>query len=108
MDERFCKCCKGWHDLDKPWPVICTKLEPDRRGPYRIHVISDVMPGVQGQHDGKMYDSKSRLRASYRAHGLIEVGNDPARFNKPKPPKIDRQAIRASLERAQSRVNLTS
>jgi hypothetical protein len=26
--------------------------------------------------DGKTYDSKSSLRASYRAHGMREMGND--------------------------------
>ena len=108
MAERLCKVCRGWHDLEQPWPLACIKIEPDKRGPYRIYVISDAMQPVQGQHDGRIYDSKSQIRASYRAHGLVEVGNDPARLRRPKPPKIDRQAIRASIERAKSRVALTS
>lgn len=108
MAERFCKVCRQWHNLGQLWPIACTRIEPDKRGPYRIYVISDTLDGMQGQHDGRIYTSKSKLRASYRAHGLIEVGNDPARLRTPKPPKIDRQAIRASLERAKSRVALTS
>ena len=88
-------------------------IEPARRersvGPRSDlplpHVLSDNMSPVQGQHDGQMYDSKSRLRASYREHGLIEVGNDPARFRKPEKPKPDRKAIRVSLERAMARVS---
>jgi hypothetical protein len=108
MAQRFCKVCRGWHDLDQPWPLACIKIEPDKRGPYRIHVISDTMQPVQGQHDGKIYDSKAQLRSSYRAHGLLEVGNDAARLRTPKAPQIDRTQIRASLERAKSRVALTS
>lgn len=108
MAQRFCKSCRDWHNLDQPWPLACIKIEPDKRGPYRIHVISDTMTPVQSQVDGKMYDSKATLRSSYRAHGVIEVGNDPARLRRTKAPKIDRQAIRASIERAKSRVALTS
>lgn len=107
MAERFCKSCRKWHDLEKPWPIACIKIEPDKRGPYRIHVISDTMNAVQGQHDGRIYDSKAQLRASYRAHGLIEVGNDPVRLKPYKPPTIDRKKVRAALERAKSQYALT-
>jgi hypothetical protein len=107
MAQRFCKMCTGWHALSEPWPLACIKIEPDKSAPFRIHVISDTMAPVQGQHDGKMYESKAKLRASYRAHGLVEVGNDPARFRRPSA-KIDRRQIRAALERAKSRVALTS
>lgn len=82
------------------------------RGP-RSHlpapqVIGDTMDPVQSMLDGKLYDSKSRLRATYREAGVVEVGNDPS-VTDPKPfrkPKPDRKAIRASLERAASRVGL--
>lgn len=106
MANRLCKVCWDWHDLDQPWPIACMKIEPDKRGPYSVHVISDVMPPVQGQHDGKMYDSKTQLRASYRARGLIEVGNDPARFSRSRI-EPERKQIRAALERAKSQYNLT-
>ena len=108
MHERFCKSCRKWHDLEQPWPLACVKIEPDKRGPWRVHVISDTMQPLQGQHDGKIYESKAQLRASYRAHGLIEVGNDPARLRRYTPPKIDRKQIRAAVERAKSQVALTS
>jgi hypothetical protein len=40
-------------------------------------VISDAMHGgVRSMLDGKEYDSKSALRASYRAAGVEEMGND--------------------------------
>jgi hypothetical protein len=43
---------------------------------------SDVMDPVQSQRDGRMYDSKSALRRTYREAGVTEVGNDPPR-NRP-------------------------
>ena len=42
-------------------------------------VISDTMEPVE-QVDGRFYTSKRAFRASGKAHGLIEVGNE-----KPKP-----------------------
>lgn len=67
-------------------------------------VISDTMPAVQSQADGLMYDSKSAIRASYRVHGVTEVGNDPARFRPRVKPKISRAEIKATVERAAARV----
>lgn len=72
-------------------------------------VISDTMEeGVQSMLDGKIYTSKSALRATYRAAGVTEVGKDPSIMN-PKPfqkPKPDRKAIKAAVGRAFSRVGL--
>lgn len=41
-------------------------------------VIRDTMDPVQSMLDGKMYDSKRKLRRTYREGGVEEVGNDPA------------------------------
>lgn len=67
-------------------------------------VVSDTMDAVQSQVDGKMYDSKSAIRASYRAHDVTEVGNDPARFKPRVKAKIDRREIRNTIDRAKARV----
>jgi hypothetical protein len=66
-------------------------------------VIGDTMEPVQSMLDGKMYDSKARLRATYRAAGVTEVGNDPAILRKGPKPKPDRQAIKAAIGKAFSR-----
>lgn len=109
MPERFCKVCRGWHDLDKPWPDNClpprlmTRSELPAPG-----VIIDTMAPVKSMLDGKMYDSKSTLRATYKAAGVTEVGNDPS-FTNPKPfkkPRPSRKDIRASIDKAFSRVGL--
>lgn len=40
------------------------------------HFVSDKLWDVRGQHDGRVYDSKSALRAAYRRGGYTEIGND--------------------------------
>ena len=48
--------------------------------------------------NGKLFDSKSALRASYRAHGVREVGTAERRpLDLPKP---NRKAIEKSLKQA--------
>jgi hypothetical protein len=64
-------------------------------------VITDDMPATE-HVDGKFYDSKSRYREVTKAKGLVEVGNDPARFRTPKRPDRDK-AIDQAIERAISR-----
>lgn len=84
-----------------------------RKHNQRIHshlatpqIIHDGMGAVQSMTDGRMYDSKAALRAEYKRAGVVEVGNEqPKPFKKPRP---DRKEIRAAVERASSRVNLTS
>jgi len=83
----------------------------------RYHAISDLpcprfirddMEPVQSQLDGRLYDSKSALRATYKAAGVVEVGNDSSVTN-PKPfkrPKPDRKEIRNTIDKAFSRAGL--
>ena len=85
-------------------------------------VISDTMPAVKSMHDGRMYDSKSRLRRTYRDAGLTEVGNDSSttaeyidNYRQPKDrPKSRAEkdarfaSVRHSMEKAFSQANLTS
>jgi hypothetical protein len=69
------------------------------------YLISDTMDPVQSQLDGRMYTSKSRLRETYRAAGVVEVGNDPQRLAKQKKAKPDRKGIRESLMKAKAKLN---
>lgn len=53
------------------------RMAERKTGLARPMVISDSLgDGVQSMADGKVYTSKARLRAEYRAHGVEEVGND--------------------------------
>lgn len=69
-------------------------------------VIGDTMDPVQSMLDGKLYDSKRALRATYRAAGVTEVGKDPSIYRKKARPKPDRKAIRESIGKAFSRAGL--
>lgn len=71
-------------------------------------IVGDTMQPVQSMLDGKMYDSKSALRATYKAAGVVEVGNDSS-VTAPKPrarPKPDRKAVKETVSKAFSRAGL--
>lgn len=70
--------------------------EPKRSSLGAPHVVSDHMPAVQSMVDGKMYDSKSRLRAGYRAAGVVEVGNDSSVKN-PQPKEYRPEGVRQDI-----------
>ena len=86
----------AWFDVGEGRQVF---RRVDTRQPARsdlpIPMISrDQMDPVQSMLDGKMYDSKSALRSTYRQAGVIEVGNDPARFKRKEKPKLDERVVR--------------
>lgn len=66
-------------------------------------IMGDNMQPVQSMLDGRMYDSKSALRRTYKAAGVVEVGNDAARFKPRAKPKIERREVKETLERATAR-----
>lgn len=66
-------------------------------------VISDDMLSVE-HVDGRFYSSKSEYRRVTKANGLIEVGNDPARFKRPVRPDRDK-GIEQSIDKAIARIN---
>lgn len=68
-------------------------------------ISGDTIAPVQSMVDGRMYDSKSALRAGYRRAGVVEVGNDPARHRPRQKPKRDRHALKATVEKATARFN---
>lgn len=80
------------------------RLEPKRSDLPCPGLASDVMEPVQSQLDGRLYDSKSALRASYRAAGVTEVGNDASRLKRPKRRPIADKPIADVVEKALARV----
>ncbi len=73
-------------------------------------IMNDSTEPLRSMADGKIYTSKSAMRATYRPSGnprgmaFEEVGNEPPR---PAPlPKPDRKAIRESIERGKADVAL--
>jgi len=70
------------------------------------NVIVDEMPPTKSMADGRFYTSKRKFREVTRAHGLVEVGNDPAMLRRRSSPKPDRGAVKAAVHRAFSRAGL--
>lgn len=65
-------------------------------------IASDCMEAVQSQVSGKWYESKSALRAEYKATGHIEKGNDK---RAPwKMPRTSPAQVRETVRKARARV----
>lgn len=67
-------------------------------------VRSDTIDAVRSMADGKMYDSKSELRADYKARGLIEVGTDVSAAMqhaeiRPERPKVTKADIAQAVNK---------
>lgn len=77
------------------------------------NVISDHMDPVRSAADGRIYDSKSAIRNSYKPSGnpqgarFIEVGNEYKKPYVPPKPRSDAKGIDAAVERAKSRSGLS-
>jgi hypothetical protein len=78
---------------------------PKRSGLAAPMIIGDTMPETQHPCTGEYLTSKSAFRALTKAHGCIEVGNDPARLRPRQRPKADKKAIRDSIAKARARFN---
>lgn len=88
----------------KPRPPLIRPRPVDRRSLLPCpHIASDGMEPTQHMCDGKFYTSKAKFRAVTRAHGCVEVGNDPARLRPHKKPRPDRRAIKDAVEKAVAR-----
>lgn len=98
-----CQACGDFHEVSN-WPDNHMPEQFDLAHEYAgIATISDSLEnhglnGIQSQADGRWHTSKSRLRADYKALGMVEMGND-----KQKPvgrPKPDRKAIKEAVAKA--------
>ena len=64
-------------------------------------VISDTMDATRHMCDNKLYTSKSQFRATTRAHGCLEVGNESTTMLKPrKPVPLDRAKRAEDIKRS--------
>jgi hypothetical protein len=100
---RKCKACGDLHDI-YDWPDNHFEEPPPRSELAAPFFISDNLEGQAGLNgfqsmaDGRWYTSKAKMRAEYRARGMVEMGNDkPSPMKKPKP---DRKAIKEAVHKA--------
>ena len=93
--------------IDFSKEIVLPEPKEERPAPKRSdlpcpRIASDIMEPVQCQATGKWHDSKSALRAGYKAAGVIEKGND----KRPpwKMPRTPRHVIRDAVQKAAARV----
>jgi hypothetical protein len=82
---------------------------PYSRGPRSElpfpHLIRDQMGAVRSMLDGQLYDSKSALRATYKAAGVEEIGTDvegatrQAYASMPAKPPVTMEEIAAAVNK---------
>lgn len=95
----------AWHDLGDGRKVYRREPEPigARSHLPTPYVVSDTMPPTE-HLDGRFYESKSTYRAVTKAHGCIEIGNDPARLRPKQKTKPDDKAIKDAVQKASAMV----
>ena len=99
---------RGYDQIEwKPLPPLAAKpLAESKRSDFPTpFAVSDCMDPTE-HIDGKHYTSKSQFRAVTKAHGCIEVGNDPSRHRKIERPKADPKARREAVAKAIAQANL--
>lgn len=100
-----CPDCNEFHDKYE-WPDNHRRPDEALAAPM---IITDTQPHIQSMVDGKFYDSKRALRATYQPSGnregkqYTEVGNDPAHLRPRRKPKPDRMKVRAAVHGAFSK-----
>lgn len=101
MSQRFCRVCGRWHDVGQ-WPIECRPVAPQGMSDLLPvpQFISDTMDPTE-HIDGRVYTSKSQFARVTKAHGCIEIGNDPARFRPRPAPKPDKAKNMEALKRAE-------
>ena len=103
MRQRFCRACCQWHEIDQ-WPLECVPCAPVGQSdaiPVPMFILDTMDPT---EHiDGRHYTSKAEFRAVTKAHGMVEVGNDPARLRHRAPVKSSRADIKDSVQKAAAR-----
>ena len=90
--SRHCDICKGWHDMEEPWPTACLG-HYSRRGEANsksMHVMGDMQP-YKNVVDGTMIGGRKQHRDFLRSRGLVEVGNEKIeqRYQAPPTPVTD-------------------
>lgn len=106
MSERFCRSCKGWHDLDQPWPVKCLshfKARGARSDLARPTIVSDIkeyrataIDKATGQRP--VIGGRRQHREFLRDNGYRELGNEMPAVRRQEMSQTERVAdIRRSM-----------
>lgn len=84
---------KGEFDLVPPKKSIYDTNAP-------VVIRDEIIGGIESMVDGKVYDSKSALRKSYKMHGVIEKGDDRVQRQRTQTREELEKEIRDDAEKA--------
>lgn len=100
MSERLCRACKGWHDLDQPWPTPCLDHfkgrgpRSDLPGPMIVSDIKEYRASAIDKATGTrpVIGGRRQHREFLRNNGYRELGNDMPKVRKEHLSTSDRVA----------------
>lgn len=95
--SRHCDACKGWHDLNEPWPTKCLGhfKRLDESNTRSAHVMGDIEP--YRAVTGEIIRGRKQHKDFLKARGVVEVGNEV--INKTyEPPPPPREDIKRAIE----------
>jgi len=106
---RFCRICRGWHDLAEAWPTGCLGHFAKGRGceaPDSPQIIRDIDPyqavGGDVANGGKppKIGGRRQHREFLKRNNYVEVGNETLRPQKPDyGPEVTEREVRQVYER---------
>lgn len=106
---KYCTLCQSIHEQEPNYERCPKEGQSKFSDIASPMVIMDTMTPVQSQVDGKMYDSKAAIRASYKPSGnaegkeYVEVGSDPSRHKPFKRAKPDTAKNVEAIKKAHAR-----
>jgi hypothetical protein len=87
------------YDEKGNWYCLPENQAP-RANKEALNVLFDDMPPTVHPCDQQVYTSKAKFRATTRAHGKIEVGNEHEAFMNLKPCADNRPRVSESIKNA--------
>jgi hypothetical protein len=88
MRERWCKVCRGWHELEA-WPHNCMPERNMAQSDLPMPQVSrTALDDLWNPVDGKRYTNSRNFAAAVKAKGCEIIGNDSALVNA-KPKKVE-------------------
>lgn len=97
MTERYCRACKGWHDVDGDWPSAClTHFKAYSAGGMQI--IKDIEP-YRSTITQEVIGGRRQHRDHLRAHSCIEIGTEKQKPKDRAPPPGLKQDLKRAVEK---------
>lgn len=103
--SRYCRVCKGWHDLAEDWPVGCLGHFAGRGSGEGLQIIKDIDPyqAVAGDvaMGGKIpkIGGRRQHREFLKRNNYIEVGNERRPQKADYGAEVTEREVRQTYER---------